>query len=153
MLSSRDFCVFLKVEMRKTAVLRQLFSFSVVHFHWTVSPWCLHLADGPRLRLLIAVSSFMPTVHYFHFKFVSFSLFFLMDLWRWSPLPEDPAREQKLCFIQSCVSLKQKDPYENLVRSAMILKPEFPCSSWFSLISFKAVVSINLKWEERRKEI
>ena len=35
----------------------------------------------------------------------------------------------------------------------MILEPGFPCSSWFSLTFFKAVVSINIELKKKEKNL
>lgn len=56
-------------------------------------------------------SSCMPIVHCLHIVCFLY-LFLLLDLWRLSAIPEDPARRQKLCFSQSCFSLKQEGPLQ-----------------------------------------
>lgn len=92
-----------------------VFSFSVVQFNWTVSPQCLHLAAGPRLRLLTVVSAFMPTVHCFHLKFVSFPFFLLLYWWRLSPLPEGPVSQQSYVLFRTVFLWSRKAPYKNQV--------------------------------------
>lgn len=35
----------------------------------------------------------------------------------------------------------------------MIIEPRFPCSSWFSLTFFQAVVSINIELKKKEKKL
>lgn len=117
-------------------------------FNWAILLQCLRCPAGPRLRLLVIVSSCMPIVHCLHIVCFLY-LFLLLDLWRLSAIPEDPARRQKLCFSQSCFSLKQEGPLQKpslqwcLNQSSLILVG-------FHLLSSKKVVSINIELKKER---
>lgn len=109
-----------------------------------------HLAAGPRLRRLVVVSAFMPPVCCLHLEFVSFRLFLLLEQWSLSPLPEGPARQQ-LCFIQSCVSLKQEGPLQKPTLQSYSNQSSFVLPFFF--ISFKDVVSINFKSLKKKLQV
>lgn len=96
-----------------------------------------YLAAGPRLRLLVVVSAFMPTLHCLHLEFVCFfCLFLLLEQWSLSLFPEGPARQQ-LCFIQSCVSLKQEDPLQKPTLQSYLNQSSFVLSVFFYLFPSK----------------
>ena len=111
-------CVcFCNMEVKKAIVLRLLHFLFLCPFNWAILLQCLRCPAGPRLRILVIVSSCMHTVHCLHIKFASYTSFFFWTCGDCFQSLKIQQGDRNYVLVIAIFLWSSKAPYKNLVCS------------------------------------